>query len=128
MPKSCLEIAKDLGLSKQAVYRYIKANNIKEVEQSGQVKLYDDAVKEQIKRAFEKKHTAQKSTSNNINDMLLKQIESQQKTIEQLTKLLDQEQQLRMVAEQKLIAIEEKKEEKQPKKFFWFQWKCEETT
>lgn len=122
MPKSCLEIAKDLGLPKQVVYRYIKANNIKEVSIEATTKLYSEADEEAIKKGI-KEQSARKprSDSERLHQTLLNTIEAQQNTIEKLTKLLDQEQQLRMVAEQKLIAIEEKKEtEQQPTKKSWW--------
>ncbi len=70
---------------------------------------------------------------NKVEDMLLKQIEILQEEIkikneqiEQLHKLLDQEQQLRMVSEQKKLEIEdskeEKEEQKETKKKWWKFW------
>lgn len=119
--KSVLAISKELGVPKQVVYRYIKANNIKEAIIEATTKLYSEADVEAIKKGVREQSARKpKNDSERLNETLLNTIEAQQKTIEQLTKLLDQEQQLRMVAEQKLVAIEEKKEieEKPKKKFF----------
>lgn len=67
---------------------------------------------------------------NQVEDMLLKQIEILQDEIkikndqiEQLHKLLDQEQQLRMIQEQKILQIEESNsEQKETKKKWWQFW------
>ena len=67
---------------------------------------------------------------NQVEDMLLKQIEILQDEIkikndqiEQLHKLLDQEQQLRMIQEQKILQIEESnQEQKEQKKKWWKFW------
>ncbi|EFM63996.1 hypothetical protein HMPREF0634_1037 [Peptostreptococcus stomatis DSM 17678] len=60
--KTIKEIANELGLDKQKVYRYIRKNNIKEiaspdVHQKSKVKYYDDVVISIIKQGLYKKDT-----------------------------------------------------------------------
>lgn len=111
MEKSIKEIADDLGISKQKVYRWIQANHITASHQDGQTKRYDDAAQDLIKRHFSESKPHHEAHRNYINeaafDALLKQLEDKDKQIAHLMTLLDHEQQLRMVAEQKLLAAAE---------------------
>jgi hypothetical protein len=54
--------------------------------------------------------------------MLQRELDAKNEQIAHLQKLLDQEQQLRMVTEQKLLQIEDKKEQEETKKKWKF-WK-----
>jgi 5-bromo-4-chloroindolyl phosphate hydrolysis protein len=56
-------------------------------------------------------------------DFCKKQLQAKDEQIERLQKLLDQEQQLRMVSEQKILLLEEKQEEPEPTKKRWQFWK-----
>ena len=49
--KTIKQIADELQLDKQKVYRYIKRNHITEAHQDGQVKWYDEAAENRIKSA-----------------------------------------------------------------------------
>lgn len=137
MNKTIKQIADELKIDKQKVYRYIKANHISEahhdVHQKNNVKHYDEAAQEKIKRAFEAKTTSKRSTSKStskahheaVNEALLDTIEmlkselkKKNEQIENLHTLLDQEQKLRLVAEEKVLKIEDKEEHK--KRFFSF--------
>jgi len=120
--KTLKQLADELGVDKQKLYRFVKKNCIsevhKEVLQSTSPKLYDEAAQELIKQAFEKKELHQEvhheAHQNYINDAvfdaLLKQLEEKDKQlaakdeqIQKLQQLVDQEQQLRLVVEQKLL-------------------------
>ena len=119
--KTTKQIADELGISKQKVYRYIKENHIKEALQDGQTKWYNETVQKRIKEHFSNNEPHQKTTSEARHDVvyeaLLKQLEIKDQQIENLTKLLDQEQQLNAINQQKILALEEKQE--QPKKHWW---------
>jgi len=136
MNKSIREIAEELNVDKQKVYRFIKKNHINEVHQNHikttSVKQYDEAVQKQIKQGIFKNEAHQKSHheahQNHINDvvldvvlkqseMLKKELEEKNKQINELQKLLDQEQQLRMAEHQRVLQLEEKNDSK--KKFWW---------
>lgn len=157
MSKTIKQIADELGVEKQKVYRFIQKNHIKEVHhealhethQKNSVKYYDDVAEMMIKQGFLEESTSDevhhealqnhiKSTSNEVVfETLLKQIDVlheqiknrdeeikvKNQQIEQLHKLLDQEQQLRMIQEQKILQIEESNsEQKEIKKKWWQFW------
>ena len=137
MNKTIKEIADELQIDKQKVYRYIKANHINEVlreaHQKNNVKYYDEAAQTQIRKAFETKSTSKRSTSKSTSkvhhetlnealldtiDMLKNELKTKNEQIENLHTLLDQEQKLRLVAEDMIHALEDKEEPK--KRFFSF--------
>ena len=139
MNKTIKQIADELQIDKQKVYRYIKANHInealREAHQKNNVKYYDEVAQEQIKKAFAEKseshQTASKSTSKvhheSVNEALLDTIEMlknelkvKNEQIEKMHVLLDQEQKLRLVAEDMIHALEDKEE---PKKRFFPFWR-----
>lgn len=80
MNKSMKQIADELGIDKQKVYRFINSNHIKEVVQEGQTKLYDETAQSRISEHFKKFETVSKSSSQAVHtvliDTLKKQIES----------------------------------------------------
>lgn len=136
MNKTIKQIADDLQIDKQRVYRYIKAHHINEAlheaHQNGKTKYYDEAAQEQIKKAFAEKseshQTTSKSTSKAHHEALFETIEMLQnelkiknEQIEKLHTLIDQEQKLRLVAEDMIHALEDKQEE--PKKRFFQFWR-----
>lgn len=142
MSKTIKQIADDLGVDKQKVYRFIQKNHIKEVHheahQKNGVKYYDEAAQMLIKQGLSDKVTSNEVHQNHIEntsneavfEALLKQIDVLQEElkikndqIEQLHKLLDQEQQLRMIQEQRILQIEESNsEQKETKKKWWQFW------
>lgn len=144
--KTIKQIADELGVDKQKVYRYIKKNQIREAHQKyinealqkNGVKYYDEAVETLIKQSFCEDSASNEAHrevhQNHINeavfDALMKRFEAVEKEledknnqIEYLHKLLDQEQQLRMVTEQKLQLIEQQEETAEDKKAWWKFWK-----
>lgn len=80
MNKSMKQIADELGVDKQQVYRFINKNNIVEVVIDGQTKLYDETAQKAINEHFSEKQANSKSSSEThqtvLIDRLLKQIES----------------------------------------------------
>lgn len=107
--KTVKQLADELNISKQKLYRYIKKNHISDVHHDAGVMYIDDALESTIKSAFEQSeahHEAHhEAHQNHINDAvfdaLLKQLEEKDKQINELNqrlaesnKLLDQEQQL----------------------------------
>lgn len=128
---STKQIADKLNLPKQKVYRCIKLNHIKEahseVVKGNTVLMYDKQAIEQIESILK----GGVSTSNEahsevhheavneaLNEALLKQLEilneqlkAKDKQIENLQKLLDQEQHLNAMNHEKILLLESKLEE-----------------
>lgn len=132
--KTIKQLADELGVDKQKVYRYIKKNHIKEVNQEciseasqkNGVKYYDEVAEILIKQGFSNNIASDKVHQNYINDTvvdsLLKQIETlrneldvkneqikeKDKQISDTLRALDQAQQLQAMAESKVKLLEEK--------------------
>lgn len=145
---SITEFAKRANVSRQAVYKRltnIDDNLIKYVNTVDGKKMLDiQALKDvygiEVDKEVDKNDNVESTScqsnvnldnpKNKVEDMLLKQIEILQQEIkikneqiEQLHKLLDQEQQLRMIQEQKILQIEESnQEQKEQKKKWWKFW------
>lgn len=126
MDKTLKQIADELKIDKQKVYRYVKKNHIKEAYQKQSVMYYDDTVQELIKTAFVEKECIneahQEAHQNHINDTvneaLLKQIEVLQnqltekdKQISKLHEIIDHEQQLNARNQQMIEDLKNKKSE-----------------
>lgn len=123
MSKTIKQIADELGVAKQQVYRYIKSNHINEAYQKNSVMYYDDTAEAAIRQAFLKKSTSSEAHQNHINDTVLeavvdalknqlevkdKQIEQLQRTVEQLTTALTAAQALNAADKQQLLHLEDK--------------------
>lgn len=124
---STKQIADKLNLPKQKVYRCIKLNHIKEAHtetvKGNTVLMYDKQAIEQIESilkggASTSSEAHQKAVHDTVNEAVLKQLEilneqlkTKDKQIENLQKLLDQEQQLNAMNQQKILALETKLEE-----------------
>lgn len=121
--KTIKQIADELGVPKQRVYRYIKSNHINEAHQENGVMYYDDVAEMAIKQAFSQNSTTSKEThethQNHINDTVIdvlrnqlevkdKQIEQLQRTVEQLTAALTAAQALNAADKQQLLQLEDK--------------------
>lgn len=131
--KTIKQVADEIGVSKQRVYRYIK-NHISDVRQGASVMQIDDAAETRIKQYFLDKtasHDAhhdvhQKRITDTVDDSvqkaLLGQLEEKDKQIEKLIKqlegahkLIDQQQQLQLKSQQQI----EKKHKKWPFRLPW---------
>lgn len=124
---STKQIADKLNLPKQKVYRCIKLNHIKEAHtetvKGNTVLMYDKQAIEQIESILQggastSSEVHQKAVHDTVNETVLKQLEilneqlkTKDKQIENLQKLLDQEQQLNAMNQQKILALETKLEE-----------------
>ena len=124
---STKQIADKLNLPKQKVYRCIKLNHIKEAHtetvKGNTVLMYDKQAIEQIESILQggastSSEVHQKAVHDTVNETVLKQLDIlneqlkiKDKQIENLTKLLDQEQQLNAMNQQKILALETKLEE-----------------
>ena len=124
---STKQIADKLNLPKQKVYRCIKLNHIKEAHtetvKGNTVLMYDKQAIEQIESILQggastSSEVHQKAVHDTVNETVLKQLEilneqlkTKDKQIENLTKLLDQEQQLNAMNQKKILALESKLEE-----------------
>lgn len=132
MEKSMREIADELGVDKQRVYRYIKKNHIREAVQRNGVNYYDEAAQSLIKQGFfdsvPLQESGSRSTSNEaVFEAVLKQLEMLQKELEvknqqiadlnerlaDSQKLLAREQELKVLSEGKILKLEAKQEAKQ---------------
>ena len=128
---STKQIADKLNLPKQKVYRCIKLNHIKEAHtetvKGNTVLMYDKQAIEQIESILQggastSSEVHQKAVHDTVNetvnetvlkqlDILNEQLKIKDKQIENLQKLLDQEQQLNAMNQQKILALENKLEE-----------------
>lgn len=109
--KTIKQIADDLGVSKQRVYRYIKANNIGEAHRDRVASYYDESaetlVKLHFKSDFASTETHQNVSSDTVVDtlvaMLQKELDAKNQQISELTSALTMAQQT-IAAEQALHA------------------------
>ena len=141
---STKQIADKLNLPKQKVYRCIKLNHIKEAHtetvKGNTVLMYDKQAIEQIESILQggastSSEAHQKAVHDTVNEAVLKQLEilneqlkAKDKQIENLQKLLDQEQHLNAMNHEKILLLESKleepnetdpKEPDEPPKGFW---------
>lgn len=134
--KTIKQIADELGVSKQKVYRFIVKNHITASSEVKQSKLYDEAAERLIKSHFNRITTSsersvephQKSGNEMLLEQLIKELEvkneqlsekdrqisekdrqlaEMQAQLSENQKLIDQEQQLRMVTERKFLLLEQ---------------------
>ena len=125
------QIADKLGVPKQKVYRCIKLNHIKEAHtetvKGNTVLMYDKQAIEQIESILQggasissEAHSEvhHEAVNEALNEAVLKQLEilneqlkTKDKQIENLQKLLDQEQQLNAMNHEKILLLESKLEE-----------------
>lgn len=95
--KTIKQIADELGVPKQRVYRFIKRECINEAHQSGSLMHYDEAAESLIKNAFSKTNhiseAHQSASSDTAVDALIstlqKELESKNATIDRLTAALE---------------------------------------
>ena len=144
---STKEIADRFGVTKQKVYRCIKLNHIKEahseVVKGNTVLMYDKQAIEQIESILQGGATTSNEAHSEVHheavnealneavlkqlDILNEQLKAKDKQIENLQKLLDQEQHLNAMNHEKILLLESKLEEptepvepdEEPPKGFW---------
>jgi predicted ArsR family transcriptional regulator len=131
--KTIKQIADELGVSKTAVRKKIENLGLRSgLQKNGNQFAIDENQEKLIKSAFSESKVETKTETNSQTEtetvstlvsMLQRELDAKNEQIAHLQKLLDQEQQLRMVTEQKLLQIEDKQvQEEQPKKRWRF-WK-----
>lgn len=145
---SITEFAKRANVSRQSVYKrltniddkLIKYVNTVDGKKMIDIQALEEVYGIEVDKEVDKNDKSESTNcqenvncdnpKNKIEDILLKQIEILQEEIkikndqiEQLHKLLDQEQQLRMVSEQKKLELEDSNsEQKETKKKWWQFW------
>jgi len=91
--KTILQIAKELGIDKQRVYRYIKKNHINEVHQEKGVMYYDKNALTLIQSHFMRLQldvaTSEKALVSASYDVLLKQSQLLEKELESKNRQID---------------------------------------
>ena len=121
--KTIKQVADELNISKQRLYRYIKAHHINDVHRIESTMYIDDVLENKLKQHFELTTTSSEShqnTSNNaVIDTLMMQLKTKDEQIKHLQQLLDQEQQLHLQTQNKLLLLEHKEEQQEEKKSFW---------
>lgn len=98
MEKALKQIAEELKIDKQAVYRFVVKNHINETHQKAKVKYYDDAAQLLIAQGFSKKTTSKNASkitskitsSDAVIEVLLMQSELLQKELEIKNKQIEQ--------------------------------------
>jgi len=113
MKKTIKEIANDLDIDKQKVYRFIKSSHINEVHRDASTFYYDEAAEKLIKEHFSVKNAssdASRFTSSDVvNDeveFLRNELKHRTAQMDMLQKLLDQQQQLTLQANKKIEQLE----------------------
>lgn len=91
--KTTKQIADELNVSKQKVYRYIKRHNIEPARQENGVMYFDDASEYLIKQGFEAHRSTSQNTSSETRqsvssdallDLLQNELQAKDKQIEEL--------------------------------------------
>ena len=106
------DIADRVGTSKSTVYRIIKELGLKHSTKQSQTMLYDESVLKSVKKDFENRKLVQgaASESSRSNDELIAQLKDdlqhEREQVANLTKLLDQSQQLQLNLQQQIKALQ----------------------
>lgn len=127
MDKTIKQLADELGVSKTAVNKKIDNLGLRnQLSKNGNKWFVPETVEKSIKESFsdnQKKKQVSETESETVSVLVAtfqKQLEAKDQQIDRLQTLLDQEQKLRMVTEQKLLALQEPTEpDPEPKKKWW---------
>lgn len=111
MSKTINQLAAELGIDRQRVYRFIKKNELIEEYQKMNVKFYDEKVEKLIKSTLQQRKSMPNTNRNYENDkfkeefieFLKKQIEEKDKQIAEFLKQQDQQQQLFLLEKTKAL-------------------------
>lgn len=110
------DIADRLGTSKSTVYRIIKELGLKHSTKQSQTMFYDESVLKSVKKDFENRKLVQGSVNESAksNDELIAQLKDdlqhERETVANLTRLLDQSQQLQLSLQQQIKALKAPKQ------------------
>lgn len=105
--KTTKQIADEIGVSKQQVYRYIKKNCINEARQENGTMYYDETAVKLIIQGFSEKAESNEAEQKHTNDtaieavilMLQKELEAKDRQIDELQAALKREQELHTSAQ-----------------------------
>lgn len=116
---SIKKIADLIGVSKMKVYRAITRNHYKEQYKVGQTLYFDETVKNLLEKELKEvsvteDHNTEKKDY--LVDELKDRVQSQQEQIVKLTRLLDQSQQLQLMADNKIKQLENQMTDEQDRK------------
>lgn len=123
--KTIKQVSDELKISKQKLYRYIKANHINEVHHNAGVIYIDETLETLLKQHFFKNdihHDTHQSISNDTAliqsleaqiEQLKEQLKEKDRQIERNQELLKNQQVLTLQANQKIELLENKEEEKE---------------
>lgn len=127
-----LEVAKITGCSKSTVYRVVKDNHLKRKKKKGQASLYDETLIKLVKSKLEEDTKSREAVQRNALNALEKQLESKDKTIDQLNKQLEMAQanlhsslEIQRQQAEKIKLLEEPKRPAAKLKRWWEFWKEE---
>jgi len=113
MQKTIKQIADELGIEKQKVYRFIKRNHINEAHQENGVMYYDEMAQTLLNTEFFKNTTSSEVHQNHINDtvteavinMLKSEIDFKNKLIDELKLELNTERQHSRELSDKIVQL-----------------------
>lgn len=108
---SIKKIADLIGVSKMKVYRTITRNHYKEQYKVGQTLYFDETVKNLLEKELKEVSVTEDHNTEQKDYLvgeLKDRVQSQQEQIVKLTRLLDQSQQLQLMAENKIKQLENK--------------------
>lgn len=124
MMYTCLDLAKQLNVSKQKIYRYIKKNHLNALIQEDNTIKFDESIKNDVVEHFCKSNKMPQNTSHD--DMLIQQLQQQIEDLKHQIKIKDEQiqtnqellknQQVLMLQNSKKIELLETKEESNYKK------------
>lgn len=133
------KFAERAGVSVQSVYQrlnkslkpYFKVvKGVKYIEIKALTEVYGLKVEQGFKgdfkenvKGFKGSEKREKDTSEQVIDLLREELKKKDDQISKLMQLLDQEQKLRVVDQQKYLEVKEELEEQQNKKSWWKFWK-----
>lgn len=116
--KTIKELAEICGVSKTAINARLKSLNIIAEKDATGTKIINEEDAKRIIEDFERTRTRKdkapetpKSTNDNMIEILTEQLRAKDRQIEELQRIVNQEQQLRLFADQRLLALEEKQNE-----------------
>lgn len=123
--KTLNQLSKELNVSKQRIYRYVKAEHLSEVHYDDKVMLVDETLEKKIIGHFDERSKSKEvnydTSYNELIDVLKSQLEEKDKQIERLQKTLENQQVLTLQLNQKVELLETKNDT--PIKRHWWQKK-----
>ena len=123
--KTIKQLSEELKISKQKLYRYIKANHINEVHHDAGVIYIDETLESLLKQHFLDTEVHHDTNQTVLNDTVLihslelqieqlkEQLKEKDRQIERNQELLKNQQVLTLQANQKIELLENKEEEKE---------------